>query len=263
MEKNMISLACDAFHAEGKKVIVVLNIGGVIETASWKAQPDAILLAWQGGQEGGNSVADILNGQVNPSGKLPMTFPVNVSDHASHANFPLGGGTMDFGRMLFDNEPKPDDEKVQNEDYTNYEEGIYVGYRHFDKESLDVSFPFGFGMSYTSFDVDSLDVTVENDTIQVAVSVTNSGTMAGKEVIQVYSAKPVTSVDRPVQELRAFAKTPELSPGQTVRMNLAIPVTELKYWNDYRNVWSLEGGIYEIRAGVSSRDIAQTAEIEI
>ena len=263
LEQKMISMACEAFHAVNKKVIVVLNIGGVIETSSWKYQPDAILLAWQGGQEGGNSVADILNGQVNPSGKLPMTFPVNVADHAAHANFPTGGGTMNFTRLLFDNEPKPEEERVQNEDYTIYEEGIYVGYRHFDKESLDVSFPFGFGMSYSTFNVDSMAVNVVNDTIQVSLSVTNSGTMAGKEVIQVYSSKPVSSIDRPAQELRAFAKTPELSPGETHRISFSIPVTELKYWNEYRNSWALEGGTYEIKAGVSSRDIRQIASIEI
>ena len=138
------------FHQEGKKVVVILNIGGVIETASWKDRPDAILLARQGGQEGGNSVADILSGKVNPSGKLPMTFPVRYEDAASSENFPLIGDeeALDIYREFYTG-PKGTDRP--NIDFTRYEEGIYVGYRYFDKYRVDVSYPFGFGLSYTGF----------------------------------------------------------------------------------------------------------------
>ena len=127
------------FFIRRKKVLVVLNVGGVIETASWKDIPDAILLAWQGGQEGGNAVTDILSGKVNPSGKLPMTFPIEISDHASDKNFPTNRfqiqlKDMILGLMLPPKE-RPEDEKVINEDYTHYEEGVYVGYRHFDSET--------------------------------------------------------------------------------------------------------------------------------
>ena len=156
-EQDMIATTCTIFHEAGKKVIIVLNIGGVIETSSWKQQPDAILLAWQGGQEGGNAVADILKGTVNPSGKLPMTFPVHLNDHASNANFPLDGEPMDIPEMILDKEIKEED-KVRNKDYTLYEEGIYVGYRHFDKANVAVSYPFGYGLSYTNFEMNNLDV---------------------------------------------------------------------------------------------------------
>ena len=134
-EQEMITKVCEAYRAADKKTLVVLNIGGVIETASWNSQPDAILLAWQGGQEGGNSVADILAGRVNPSGKLPMTFPVSLHDHASSANFPLQGGHFTISSLI-SREEKPEEEQVANLDYTRYEEGIYVGYRHFDKAEL-------------------------------------------------------------------------------------------------------------------------------
>lgn len=261
-EKIMISSTCNAFQRAGKKVVVVLNIGGVIETASWKDQPDAIVLAWQGGQEGGNSVADLLSGQVNPSGKLPMTFPVKLKDHASHANFPLDGKPMELRDML-DREEKPEADKIRNEDYTNYEEGIYVGYRHFDKAGLQVSYPFGFGLSYTGFEFTELTTTVENDTLQISLKVTNTGEWAGKEVAQVYTSKPKTSIDRPVRELRAFAKTNLLQPGETTALLLRIPATDLRYWDEAKSAWVLEEGIYNIEVGVSSREIRDTTTIKL
>lgn len=262
-EQEMIANTCRAFHAAGKKVIVVLNIGGVIETASWKAQPDAILLAWQGGQEGGNSVADIIAGYVNPSGKLPMTFPVNLDDHASHANFPLSGKPMDWKDIFFRNDGKPEEEMIRNEDYTLYEEGIYVGYRHFDKSGIEVSYPFGYGLSYTDFVYGPTEVTMENDSIQVNVRVTNTGDRAGKEAVQVYVSKPGSQIDRPVQELKAFAKTPELQAGASTQLRMSIPISSLRYWDETGEDWALEEGAYTIRVGASSRDIRGEEVIEV
>ena len=263
-EQNMMANVCKVFHNAGKKVVVVMNIGGVIETVSWKSKPDAILLAWQGGQEGGNSVADILSGKVNPSGKLPMTFPVNLIDHASSTNFPLEGGTIDIMKMMFaSREEKPENEKVKNKDYTNYEEGIYVGYRHFDTAELDVSYPFGFGLSYTTFDLSNLNVTLQNDTIKVTVTVTNSGSLAGKEVLQVYTSKPDTNIDRPLKELRTFTKTKSLKPEEATTVSFQIPVSELSYWSEEASQWSLEKGLYSIQVGASSKDIRLSMEVEI
>lgn len=262
-EQEMIANTCQAFHAAGKKVIVVLNIGGVIETASWKEQPDAILLAWQGGQEGGNSVADILSGKANPSGKLPMTFPINLADHASNANFPLDGEPMSLFNMFFAGKAKSEEEKIRNKDYTLYEEGIYVGYRHFDKADKEVSYPFGYGLSYTDFAYDKMEATLANDTVNVVVTVRNTGDQAGKEVVQIYVSKVNSTIDRPNQELKAFAKTRNLAPGESEGIMISIPVSELSYWDEENSGWALEKGLYSIKSGSSSRDIRLIKEIEI
>ncbi len=261
-EKDMMNLVCQAFHAAGKKVVVVLNIGGVIETASWKGQPDAILCAWQGGQEGGNSVADILGGKVNPSGKLPMTFPVQVNDHASSANFPLNGTPFDLKAQFFSGD-KAEKDKIRNEDYTRYEEGIYVGYRHFDKVNLPVSYPFGFGLSYTRFEYGNTEVVLKNDTLHIALSVKNTGDQPGKAVVQFYVSKPNSGIDRPNQELKAFSKTRKLAPGETDNLTIAIPVADLRYWDEQAAGWKLETGLYTIKSGASSRDIKSFRDIEI
>ncbi|WP_127141901.1 glycoside hydrolase family 3 C-terminal domain-containing protein [Flagellimonas marinaquae] len=262
-EKEMLSATCDAFQKAGKKVIVVLNIGGVIETASWKNQPDAILLAWQGGQEGGNAVADILTGDVNPSGKLTMTFPVHVDDHASNTNFPQNGLPMQIKDMLLGKDEVPEDEMVQNVDYTNYEEGIYVGYRHFDKANLKVSYPFGFGLSYTDFAYGDMETVQENDTIKVSVPVSNIGKTNGKEIVQFYVSKDSTQIDRPTQELKGFAKTKLLGTGATDTVQVKIPVNYLRYWNENLSKWVLEPGHYTIKAATSSREVKKTSRIEL
>ncbi len=262
-ENEMLKKTVAAFHEKGKKVIVVLNIGGVLETSAWKDQPDAILLAWQGGQEGGNSVANILSGNVNPSAKLPMTFPVRVSDHASNKNFPLGGSSFGMTDVLTSGKIVPKDEQVRNEDYTIYEEGIYVGYRHFDKNNIAVSYPFGYGLSYTDFEYEALNLTSENDTITIAVTIKNSGDKVGKEVVQIYVSNSSTLIDRPIKELKGFAKTQNLEPDQTQEIQIKIPVSELRYWDDQKGGWALERGTYKFQVGSSSRDIRLTDEIEI
>jgi beta-glucosidase len=262
-ETDNLKLICEIFHAENKKVIVVMNIGGVIETASWKALPDAILLAWQGGQEGGNAVTDILTGRITPSGKLPMTFPVNLNDHASNANFPLDGEPFDLMKMLLKDGEKPEEEKIRNKDYTRYEEGIYVGYRHFDKAGLEVSYPFGYGLSYTSFEVDSLQAQLLDDRLELTVSVQNTGNLPGKEVVQLYVSKPGTQIDRPVRELKTFGKTRELAPGESQTLVLYLDVKDLRYWDETFSDWILEPGTYQLQAGTSSRDIKQMVEIDL
>ena len=138
-EQELLANLCAAFHAKGKKVIVVLNVGGAVETASWKGLPDAILLAWQPGQEGGNSVADVLLGKENPSGKLTMTFPIAVMDMPSSLNFPVEGYQGSRGR------------ERKNIDYTLHAEGLNIGYRYFSTVGRLVSYPFGYGLSYTTF----------------------------------------------------------------------------------------------------------------
>lgn len=261
-EKNMIALVCDVYHKSDKQVIIVLNIGGVIETDSWRGYPDAILLGWQGGQESGNAVADVLSGTINPSGKLPMTFPIHLDDHASNKNFPQEGGSLDISYILFSGE-KEDNDKVRNIDFTIYQEGIFVGYRHFDKAGLEVSYPFGYGLSYTSFEFGEMELVHENDTISIELDVKNSGQQAGKEVVQVYVTKKDSKVERPLRELKAFTKSRLLEPGEATTLSLQIPVSDLSYWSEEMSDWVLEKGIYEIQAGDSSRDIRQIAKLEL
>jgi beta-glucosidase len=259
-ELDMLDKTCESFHAKNKPVIVVLNVGGVVETASWKSKPDAILLAWQGGQEGGNSVADLLVGKVSPSGKLTMTFPVAIEDHWSNKNFPLSGGSMKMTDMLLQKET-PEEEWVKNVDYTEYEEDIYVGYRHFDKANLEVSYPFGYGLSYTSFEYANPTIELLNDTIFAQVTVQNIGSYDGKEVVQLYSS--FESEDRPKQELRAFAKTDLLPAGGEQVISFAIPVSNLKIWDEESDQWTLPQGEHQIHIAASSRDHKYSEEISL
>ncbi len=267
IEMNLISDAKKVFEERGKKLIVILNIGGVIETDSWKEFPDAILVAWQGGQEGGNSVSDVLTGKVNPNGKLPMTFPVRLDHHASNSNFPLDGKQVTMNELmmglLFPPKERPETEKIRNWDYTNYEEGVYVGYRHFDKVGLEVSYPFGFGLSYTSFEYAEFEMTKSADTLSISFQIKNIGDVAGKEIAQVYVEKVNPSIDRPIQELKSFAKTRLLNSMETEVMNLSIPIRELAYWNEKTSGWALESGKYNINVGSSSRNIRTVGSIEL
>ena len=209
VERELIQNVSSAFHLEGKKVVVVLNIGGVIETNSWKDMVDAILLPWSPGQEGANAVADVLTGKANPSGKLPMTFPVNFTDHPSSANFPYDY-TRPQNNSFFRGPAQP----VKDVDYTDYEEGIYVGYRHFTTSGTKVSYPFGYGLSYTDFAYSKPVVKAGTDGFTATVTVTNTGSVAGKEVVELYVSAPAGGMDKPKLELKAFAKTRELQPGE-------------------------------------------------
>ena len=254
-ERALIQSVSDAFHKEGKKVVVILNIGGVIETASWKSEPDAILLAWQAGQEGGNTVADILSGKVNPSGKLPMTFPVSIADVASTKNFPDASG-IDLKEMLagfMGGGPEHTDRK--NIDYTNYEEGIYVGYRYFDTFGVPVSYPFGYGQSYTTFNYSSLKVFMGDTDYSISCTITNNGPVAGKEVVQLYISAPGKSMDKPAKELRGFVKTQLLQPGESREIIFKVKDTDLASFDESASHWVVESGKYEAQIGSSAADI--------
>lgn len=255
-ESGMIEAVCAAFHETGKKVVVILNIGGVIETASWKNLPDAVLLAWQAGQEGGNSVADVLKGVANPSGKLTMTFPVRYEDHASSRNFPID---MAFGMFGKDKDAEPQ----RNVDYTEYEEGIYVGYRWFDKQGLEVSYPFGYGLSYTRFEWSEASVKPSRGETAVSVKVTNTGKIPGKDVVELYVAAPQGELDKPVKELKAYAKTRELQPGESQLVTLKVKNSELASYDESASAWVTDAGHYDFMLGSSSRDIRATLCAEI
>ena len=257
-ETQMVQTVTRAFHAAGKKVIVVLNIGGVIETASWKNLPDAILCAWQAGQEGGNSVADVLKGNASPSGKLTMTFPLSFADAASSKNFPVD---MNVSIDLVNKGKRKHD--VKNVDYTNYEEDIYVGYRYFDSFGKNVSYPFGYGLSYTTFEYTNPAIMSENGTYTVTVNVKNIGKCAGKEVVQLYVSAPNNKeMNKPVKELKAFAKTKELKPGESELVTMTVAAADLASFDIATSSWVVDAGKYEFLIGASSRDIRAKLEAE-
>ncbi|MBQ8022629.1 MAG: glycoside hydrolase family 3 C-terminal domain-containing protein [Bacteroidales bacterium] len=256
-EKALLKNVTDAFHRAGKKVVVVLNIGGVIETASWKNIPDAVLLAWQAGQEGGNSVTDILTGKQSPSGKLPMTFPMGLMDAASSANFPIDADTG----VYFMN--RREDIGQKDVDQTEYAEGIYVGYRWFDKQNLPVSYPFGYGLSYTTFEYSEPSVANDGKTVTAKVTVKNTGSYAGKEVVELYAAAPAGSLDKPVKELRAYGKTKVLEPGESQTLTLTFATADLASFDEAKSAWVVDAGSYNFLFGASSRDIRCEAAAEV
>ena len=256
-ERQLIIDVCQAFHAAGKPVVVIINSGSVIETASWNSYPDAIVCAWQPGEEGGNSVADILTGKVCPSGKLTMTWPLAATDHPSTRNFP---GLVDFYTYQV---ARTGERKLANYDFTNHEEDIYVGYRYFDTFNKEVSYPFGFGLSYTTFAYSKPTVKVGGDNVTVSVTVKNTGKVAGKEVAQVYVTAPKGQIEKPAQELKAFAKTRELKPGESETLTMQIPVRMLASFDEAGSQWLTEGGNYTFNIGASSRDIRCTATARV
>ena len=241
VERELIQNVSSAFHLEGKKVVVVLNIGGVIETNSWKDMVDAILLPWSPGQEGANAVADVLTGKANPSGKLPMTFPVNFTDHPSSANFPYDY-TRPQNNSFFRGPAQP----VKDVDYTDYEEGIYVGYRHFTTSGTKVSYPFGYGLSYTDFAYSKPVVKAGTDGFTATVTVTNTGSVAGKEVVELYVSAPAGGMDKPKLELKAFAKTRELQPGESQTLTLSVDNYSLASFNEANSSWETAAGSYKV-----------------
>ena len=251
-ERKLLQDVTAAFHKAGKKVVVVLNIGGVIETASWKNIPDAILLAWQAGQEGGNSVTDILTGKQSPSGRLPMTFPVRLTDAGSSSNFPIDADTG----IYFVN--RREDIGQKDVDQTVYAEDIYVGYRWFDKKGMEVSYPFGYGLSYTTFDFAEPAVKAAGDGFEASVKVTNTGAVAGKEVVQLYVSAPAGGLDKPVRELKAYAKTRELQPGESEVVTLKVDGYGLASFNEATSAWEAAAGEYTLAFGASSRDLRAT-----
>lgn len=248
-EQSLIESTCRAYHAAGKKVVVLLNVGGVIETDSWKAQPDAILCAWQAGQEGGNSVADVLSGKASPSGKLTMTWPIALTDHYSSRNFP-----MDEAPVINLSTDGQAEEK-KNVSYTDYEEDIYVGYRYFDSFDVPVSFPFGFGLSYTTFAYSDAKIAAEGDQYRVTVTVKNSGQCAGKEVVQLYVAAPdAAKANKPSKELKAFAKTRTLKPGESQTLTLTVQKADLASFDTQASAWVVAEGDYQFIVAASAAE---------
>ena len=252
-ERQLLQQVCDVYHKAGKQVVVLLNIGGVIETASWKDLPDAILCAWQAGQEGGNSVVDVLSGKQSPSGKFTMTWPVKFTDAYSSKNFPI------------DQDPRIDmlnqgqKGNVKNVDYTDYEEDIYVGYRYFDSFEVPVSYPFGFGLSYTTFEYSDAKIAEKDGAYEVSVTVTNTGSLEGKEDVELYISAPDNkAANKPAKELKAFAKTKALKAGESETVTLAVKAADLASFDEETSAWVVAEGEYQFLVGASSQNIKAT-----
>lgn len=253
-ERQTLDNLCEAYHLAGKKVIVILNVGSSIETASWKSQPDAILCAWQTGQEGGNSVADILTGKANPSGKLTQTFPVSIFDVPASRDFPLYD--RDFNQVDT-YMGKPSNKKDVG--YCNYEDGIYVGYRYFETAQAEVSYPFGFGLSYTTFAYSKPTIRATKDGFEASITVSNTGNVAGKEVVQLYVTAPNGQVAKPALELKAFGKTRELKPGESQTIQMKVSNYDLASFIESESAWIADAGRYQIKFAAAVNDVRATS----
>ncbi|KAL3435338.1 beta-glucosidase B [Aspergillus tetrazonus] len=228
---------------------VVVNCTGVAVAMPWLDKVKAVVQAWFPGQEAGNAIADVLTGAVNPSGRLPVSFPRAIEDAPAHGNFPGDYTDGKDGRRHLE---------------VTYKEGVFVGYRHYDLSEANrakVLFPFGYGLSYTTFThANHTASTTSGNTVEVAVDVTNVGTCAGADVVQVYAGAKLAVPENPVKELVGFAKV-HLEPGETKTANITFEVRQLTHFSEKSSNWELESGEYEISIGQSVRDITGKVEI--
>jgi beta-glucosidase len=240
MPENQVRLI-EAIAQVQSNVVVVLSNGSPVEMP-WLGKVKGVLEGYLGGQAGGGAVADLLFGEANPSGKLAETFPIKLSDNPSYLNFPGEG------------------------DKVEYKEGLFVGYRYYDKKEMETLFPFGHGLSYTTFAytcilVDKKEI-ADNETLEVKVTVKNTGNMPGKEVVQLYVKDIESSVIRPEKELRAFEKV-ELQPGEEKTATFTLDKRAFAYYNVELKDWHVESGDFEILAGSSSRDIKLSEVVNV
>jgi beta-glucosidase len=235
----------EAVEQANPRTIVVLNTGNPVTMTKWIEKTPALVDMWYGGQEGGAALASILFGEANPSGKLPVSLPKEFKDSPAAANYP--------GENL----------KV------NYAEGIYVGYRYYDTKNVEPLFPFGFGLSYTTFAFSGLEVTPyaaaggnHHGAAVVSLTVRNTGTRAGAEVVELYVHDGHSKIDRPAHELKGFKRV-ELKPGESQTVAFTLGRDAFSYWSPETKAWVAEPGTFEIQVGASSRDIRLKAPYEL
>lgn len=257
-EKKMITTVADAYHAEGKKVVLILNIGNVIETASWRDKVDAIVLAWQGGQEAGNALTDVLVGKVTPSGKLATTFTMTYDDVPSSKTFP-GEAIPDADEVKMGGFSRGKPMKI------SYEDGIYVGYRYYNTFDKTVAYPFGYGLSYTTFSYDGISLSSDKfeRELTAKVKITNTGNTVGKEVVQLYVSAPGETLDKPELELKGFAKTGLLEAGASEELSITFNAKSIASFDTDRSSWVVEPGTYTVKIGASSNDIKGEATFTV
>ena len=256
-EQTLLRQVAAAFHAQKKKMVVVLNVGGVTEVASWRDQADAILLAWQPGQEGGHAVADVLRGQVNPSGKLATTFPVRYQDVPYAADYP--------GKELPDTGAPAGSPLMGKPSENTYAEGIYVGYRYYNTFGVKPAYEFGYGLSYTTFAYGPLRLSAPTlaDPLTATLTVTNTGPVAGREVVELYVTAPKSALPKPASELKAFAKTDRLAPGKSQTLTFILSAADLASFDTAASAWVTDAGTYTVKAGASSLNIRQRATLQV
>ncbi|MFJ9173763.1 glycoside hydrolase family 3 C-terminal domain-containing protein [Streptomyces sp. NPDC102360] len=234
---EQLRLLADVVRAQ-PRTVVVLSHGGVLRLAPVADLAPALLDGALLGQAGGGALADVLFGRVNPSGRLTETVPVRLQDTPAYLDFPGEHSRITYG------------------------EGLFVGHRWYDARDIDVTFPFGHGLSYTSFAHSDLALSAGTEGITASVTVTNTGDREGREVVQFYVSKPDSAVMRPLQELKGHA-TVSLAPGESARVSVLLERGDLAYWDTRADRWTVEGGSYEVRSAASSRDIRATATVEV
>jgi beta-glucosidase len=240
---NQLGLV-DALAGLGKPLVVVLANGSVVQLSTWEHKVAAILECWLSGQAAGGAAADLLLGAANPSGKLAETIPLRLEDNSSYLNFPGDPGVVRYG------------------------EGVFIGYRAYDKCDQTVSYPFGFGLSYTTFEISDVQVEISGSvaggdlSVEVTASVANTGSVAGAEVVQVYVGDVESTVARPVRELKGFAKV-ALEPGESTSVSIVLLERAFAFWSTQWSRWAVEAGDFAISVGSSSRDLVATKTVTV
>ncbi len=262
-ERKLLEEVSAAYRAAGKPVVVLLNVPAGIETASWRDQVDAILLVGQPGERAGESIADALCGQVAPSGRLNQSWSVRYGDAPADRNFPVMEKKMDLRALFGGREPREGRELVSTVDYTNYEEGLNMGYRYFVSSGTPVAYPFGHGLTYTTFAYEDAAVTASADGFVARVTVRNTGSRPGREVVQLYVSAPAGGLDKPARELKGFAKTRELRPGESQVMEIPVTLYDLASFNEKKSAWQTAKGTYRFCFGASSEKMLTETAVKL
>ncbi|MFW9982140.1 MAG: fibronectin type III-like domain-contianing protein, partial [Candidatus Thorarchaeota archaeon] len=221
--------------------------GSPIAMDDWIDDVESVLMCWYGGMEAGNAIANVLFGEVNPSGKLPLTFPNRLEDSPAHST----GNPRNY----------PGDEEKR----IYYDEGIYIGYRWFDEREIEPLFPFGYGLSYTQFEYESIHLSRDTigkpqEALLMEIEVANVGECPGSEIVQVYSSDIEASVDRPPRELVGFEKS-HLEPGERKTVAVTVKAEDLAYYDSSKHDWVIEPGDFKLLVGKSSREIIHEADL--